>query len=195
MTVYCCRRDNTPVSVHCGLELSCAGKCSAQGATLCPSGDCLGTCEITLDQEAPPPPTTTGGVLPPSTKPSEAYRHCFPKCKVKGEQNQHCCFHPECLKKRPTLCSWVNDLTGNAKLVFFSKIFSGLSSSIQIFGTHSIIHSPLSFREIDRAMRTHLDITAVAAQLVKSAIQHPLKFPLKKMSWSLGKIYMSVSPL
>ena len=51
-----------------------------------------------------------------------------------------------------------------------------------MFGKHSIIHSPLSFREIDRAMRTHLDITAVSAQLVKSAIQHPLKFPLKKES-------------
>ena len=193
--MYCCRRDNTPVSVHCGQGLSCAGTCSAQGATICPTGDCLGTCEIALDQEAPPAPTTTGGVLSPSTKPSEAYRHCYPTCKVKGEQNQHCCFHPQCLKKRPGLCSWVNDLTGNVKLDYFSKIFSGLSSSIQIFGTHSIIHSPLSLREINRAMCTHLVITAVSAQLVKSAIQHPLKFPLKKMSWSLGKIYMSVSPL
>ena len=115
VTVYCCRPDNTPVSVHCGLGLSCAGKCSAQGATLCPTGDCSGTCEVTLDQEAPPPPTTSGGVLPPSTQPSEAFRRCFPKCKVKGEENQHCCFHPECLKLRPRLCSWVNDLTGKKK--------------------------------------------------------------------------------
>ena len=116
VTVYCCRRDNTPFSVTCGQGLSCAGKCSAQDATLCPTGDCSGTCEITLDQEASLPPTTAGGVLPPSTKPSEAYRHCFPTCKVKGEKNQHCCFHAECQKKRPKLCSWVNDLTGNVKI-------------------------------------------------------------------------------
>ena len=116
VTVYCCRRDNTPFSVTCGQGLSCAGKCSAQDATLCPTGDCSGTCEITLDQEAPPPPTTSGGVLPPATKPSEAYRRCYPRCKVKGEENQHCCFHPECLKLRPRLCSWVNDLTGKKKI-------------------------------------------------------------------------------
>ena len=120
VTVYCCRRDNSPVSVTCGLGLSCAGRCSAQDATLCPTGDCSGTCEMTLDQEAPPPPPTSGGVLPPSTKPSEAYRRCYPKCKVKGEENQNCCFHPECLKKRPRLCSWVNDLTGNARLDYFA---------------------------------------------------------------------------
>ena len=120
VTVYCCRRDNSPVSVTCGLGLSCAGRCSAQDATLCPTGDCSGTCEMTLDQEAPPPPPTSGGVLPPSTKPSEAYRRCYPRCKVKGEENQNCCFHPECLKKRPRLCSWVNDLTGNARLDYFA---------------------------------------------------------------------------
>ena len=122
VTVYCCRRDNTPVSVTCGQGLSCAGKCSAQDSTLCPRGDCSGTCEITLE-EAPPPPTTSGGVLPPATKPSEAYRRCYPRCKVKGEENQHCCFHPECLKLRPRLCSWVNDLTGKKK--DWTKTFRG----------------------------------------------------------------------
>ena len=157
VTVYCCRRDNTPVSVTCGQGLSCAGKCSAQDSTLCPRGDCSGTCEITLE-EAPPPPTTSGGVLPPATKPSEAYRRCYPRCKVKGEENQHCCFHPECLKLRPRLCSWVNDLTGKKK--DWTKTFRGRNTSKQDIYHRQDRHNKQDNR--DKVIKTIYEIVSFA---------------------------------
>ena len=45
----CCLPDKTSEVATCGQGASCAGQCSALGASLCPSGHCTydpGTCDI-----------------------------------------------------------------------------------------------------------------------------------------------------
>ena len=51
MTVNCCHLNNTIELAACGDGVSCAGSCSALGASLCPSGNCTGDCEIPFGQE------------------------------------------------------------------------------------------------------------------------------------------------
>ena len=38
--ITCCHPNNTFEVATCGQGASCAGQCSALGASLCPSGDC-----------------------------------------------------------------------------------------------------------------------------------------------------------
>ena len=54
VTVNCCRSDNTLKLATCGLGASCAGQCSALGASLCPSGECSDdprTCELDFNND------------------------------------------------------------------------------------------------------------------------------------------------
>ena len=54
VTVNCCRSDNTLELATCGLGASCAGQCSALGASLCPSGECSDdprTCELDFNND------------------------------------------------------------------------------------------------------------------------------------------------
>ena len=108
VTVNCCHPNNTGEVATCGLGASCAGSCSALGASLCPSGDCSGDCQISFEQET----NTTGKQrgLSEATRPSSAFRWCSPACNV--WRHKGCCYNPLCKKKRESSCRWMNFLTG-----------------------------------------------------------------------------------
>ena len=94
-------------------QVSCAGSCTALSASLCPSGDCGGDCEMPLEQEINENGTEAQTTLPAAsgaTNPSDAFRWCAPDCKV--NQHKGCCYNPQCRQKRPVLCEWINHLTG-----------------------------------------------------------------------------------
>ena len=42
----CCSSTNKLLNVTCGSGLSCAGQCSALGASLCPTGNCTGNPQV-----------------------------------------------------------------------------------------------------------------------------------------------------
>ena len=131
MRVNCCRSDNTVELATCGLGASCAGSCTALGAFLCPSGNCSGDCEISLEQE------TTGNCTgdceisseqetnqieviqdyAAATKPSWAFKGC-PRAGCPVWQNKGCCYHPTCRERRSRTCSWLNYLTGKIPSFF-----------------------------------------------------------------------------
>ena len=50
VTVNCCHQKNTIELATCGLGASCAGSCSALGASLSPSGNCTGDCEVPFEE-------------------------------------------------------------------------------------------------------------------------------------------------
>ena len=109
-TVTCCRANNVPVSVTCGLGTSCAGVCSALDASLCPTGNCTddpSTCEIDLEDDKS---EMDGGS--PATSAGSDLKWCLPGCKVR--KHKECCYNPNCLKKkgRKSACKWMNYLTG-----------------------------------------------------------------------------------
>ena len=108
VTVNCCHLNNTVELAICGLGASCAGSCSALGASLCPSGDCSGDCEIGFEQET----STTGKGRGSSvaTRASSAFRWCQPSCDV--WRHKGCCYNPVCKQKRERTCRWMNYLTG-----------------------------------------------------------------------------------
>ena len=108
VTVNCCHPNNTIELATCGRGASCAGSCSSLGASLCPSGDCSGNCEISFEQDANVTGTRRG--LSAATKPSSAYRWCSPGCNV--WRHKGCCYNPVCQQKRVKACQWMNYLTG-----------------------------------------------------------------------------------
>ena len=108
VSITCCHPNNTIKLASCGLGASCAGKCSAFGALLCPSGNCSGDCEMPFEQE------TGGGIEARSwtaaTLPSKAFKWCSARCNV--WKHQGCCYNPVCNKKRRRACRWMNYLSG-----------------------------------------------------------------------------------
>ena len=114
VTVNCCHPNNTIELATCGLGASCAGNCSALGASLCPSGDCTGDCEmpfeeaIDFEQEPNEIETSIGGSY--ATLPSSAFGWCTHRCDV--WRHKGCCYHPTCRTRRPKACRWMNYLTG-----------------------------------------------------------------------------------
>ena len=110
VTVNCCHLNNTLELATCGLGASCAGTCSALGATLCPSGDCTGDCEIPFEQENEDDKERK---LSTATKPSSAFKWCSSGCNV--WRNKGCCYNPVCRKRSAShrrACRWFNYLTG-----------------------------------------------------------------------------------
>ena len=105
--VTCCHPNTTSELVTCGLGASCAGKCSALGASLCPSGNCSGDCELPLDLEIEEVQSRRWSS---STRPSSAFKWCSPRCNV--WRNRGCCYNPVCGRKRRRACRWMNFLTG-----------------------------------------------------------------------------------
>ena len=103
----CCHQNNTVELATCGLGASCAGTCSAHGATLCPSGDCAGDCEIPFDQE---PGQTASQRRTLATQPAVAFKWCSPQCNV--WKHKGCCYNPACNRRRSRACRWMNFLTG-----------------------------------------------------------------------------------
>ena len=115
--VNCCLPNNTVALAYCGLGVSCEDCCKDFGASLCPSGDCSGNCEWTLENEAESvqdtllatepesngyeTPTTQGQSV--ATNPSLAFAWCPPKCDV--VEHVGCCFNPVCLKEKPDICN------------------------------------------------------------------------------------------
>ena len=107
VTVYCCRSDNTIESIvaTCGLGTSCAGSCSALGASLCPSGNCTGDCEMPFEEETN---QTERGLRSPATLPSWAFKWCSSRCNV--WRHKGCCLHPTCRRRRSRACRWMRYL-------------------------------------------------------------------------------------
>ena len=111
VTVYCCHTNNTIELATCGLGVSCAGNCSALGATLCPSGNCTGDCAYSFEQEETTEAESGSSV---ATKPSSAFKWCSHHCDVWTTKG--CCYNPVCRDKTSAhkkRCSWFNYLTGN----------------------------------------------------------------------------------
>ena len=108
VTVYCCRSDNTiePIVATCGLGASCAGSCSDLGASLCPSGNCAGDCEMPFEEET----TSRRPRWSAATLPSSAVKWCSARCNV--WRHKECCLHPTCRRRRSRACGWMNYLTG-----------------------------------------------------------------------------------
>ena len=105
--VNCCRPDNTVELATCGLGASCAGSCSALGASLCPSGNCSGDCEISFEQETNQIESRRWSA---ATLPSSAFQWCSRRCNV--WRHKGCCYHPACRQRRSRACRWMNYLTG-----------------------------------------------------------------------------------
>ena len=108
VTVNCCHSNNTIELATCGLGASCAGSCSALGASLCPSGNCTGDCEMPFEQETNKTEPRRGWSL--ATLPSSAFRWCSRRCNV--WRHKGCCYHPTCRRRRSRACRWMNYLTG-----------------------------------------------------------------------------------
>ena len=109
MTVNCCHLNNTVELATCGLGGSCAGSCSALGASLCPSGNCTGDCEMPFEQEAESSQIDSRQ-WSAATKPSRAFAWCSSRCNVWSHKG--CCYNPICRRRRPRPCRWFNYLTG-----------------------------------------------------------------------------------
>ena len=108
--VTCCLPDNSFKVATCGKGASCAGQCSALGASLCPSGNCTSdpkTCQFEFGQISPEDRLREQS---DATESSSSLSSCSPSCRVKIDPS--CCYHQECYDKRPKLCDWKNYLTG-----------------------------------------------------------------------------------
>ena len=104
-TVTCCHVNNTVELTTCGLGASCEGSCSALGASLCPSGDCSGDCEMPFESNEVESRSRSS-----ATRPSNAFKWCSPRCNV--WRHHGCCYNPVCNRKRRRACRWINFLTG-----------------------------------------------------------------------------------
>ena len=106
-TVTCCHVNNTVELTSCGLGASCEGSCSALGASLCPSGDCSGDCEMPFESNEVETRSRSS-----ATRPSNAFKWCSPRCNV--WRHHGCCYNPVCNRKRRRACRWINFLTGGS---------------------------------------------------------------------------------
>ena len=136
----CCASDNKRKQVLCGRGTSCAGECSAQGATLCPSGNCTDNpedCKINMtleglatsfcsSKEAKLCPSgqcvdiledcesrSNRRGFTPSLLPSWVFSWCTNKCQH-VRRYPACCFHPKCLRKRRLQCKWLENYLGSS---------------------------------------------------------------------------------
>ena len=119
--VTCCHKNNTLEVATCGQGASCAGQCSALGASLCPSGNCTDdprTCDLDFSrsvedgQGGGSTATYTGSDLSFCTN----SKH---QCRVRKYKD--CCYNPNCLewKGRRDACSWLNYLTGKSQSLIY----------------------------------------------------------------------------
>ena len=115
--VTCCHPDNTPEVLTCGQGASCAGQCSAIGASLCPSGNCTDdprTCDLEFNDEIAEGEESRKSA---ATLSGTDLAWCTSDgCRVR--KHKGCCYNPNCLrwKGRKAACKWLNYLTGNAEL-------------------------------------------------------------------------------
>ena len=110
--VTCCHLDNTPRTASCGQGASCAGKCAALGAPLCPSSNCTEdpkTCNLDFKTFVANQGQT------PVTLPANSLNWCTNskhQCRVR--KHPECCYSSTCLTwpGRKDACDWLNYLTG-----------------------------------------------------------------------------------
>ena len=149
--VTCCHPDNPPEEVTCGRGASCAGQCSALGASLCPSGKCTDdpiTCDLEFPSKDDVEEEIGGSIATISPLDLDVEEESVGsietlspldlawcdnanhQCRVR--KHKECCYNPKCLKwnGRKEACSWLNYLTGNS--IRFLEI-SSLSRFLQIF--------------------------------------------------------------
>ena len=113
--VTCCHPDNSFEVATCGQGASCAGKCSAIGASLCPSGNCTddpATCDLEFNDETS---EDQGRKRSSATLSGTDLAWCTSDgCRVR--KHKGCCYNPNCLRwrGRRRACKWLNYLTGNA---------------------------------------------------------------------------------
>ena len=108
VTVNCCHLNNTLELATCGLGGSCAGSCSALGASLCPSGNCTGNCEMSFEQETNE--NKARGQLSASSMDPRRFKWCSARCNV--WRHKGCCYNPVCRQRRSRACRWLDYLTG-----------------------------------------------------------------------------------
>ena len=115
VTVNCCHQNNTIELATCGRGASCAGQCSALGASLCPSGNCTDdprTCDLEFNDETT---EDQGRERSTATLSGTDLAWCTSDgCRVR--KHKGCCYNPNCLRwrGRRRACKWLNYLTGNA---------------------------------------------------------------------------------
>ena len=124
VTVNCCHQNNTIELASCGLGASCAGSCSALGASLCPSGNCTGDCEMPFEEQETNDDTAqmpfeetsdaaTRRLRSYATQPATKFKWCSARCNVWRKKG--CCYNPVCREKSKShkrACRWFNYLTG-----------------------------------------------------------------------------------
>ena len=104
-TVICCFPETGDTEEEtCGMGESCAAKCSALGAELCPSGICT---DDPKDWEVP---FTGNEELSVSTLNPADLKWCAPQCRVQAYRE--CCYYHLCFSKREKSCTWFNFLAG-----------------------------------------------------------------------------------
>ena len=127
--VTCCHPDSIPEVVTCGRGDSCAGQCSALGASLCPSGECTDdprTCDLEFRSENAEDSQSGGSTATYTGSNLDWCTNAKHQCRVR--KHKDCCYNPKCLKwqGRREACSWLNYLTGNVPkydLFYYSPFF------------------------------------------------------------------------
>ena len=89
--VTCCHPDNTFEVATCGQGASCAGQCSALGASLCPAGECSDdprTCELDFNNDNAESQQQRGRST--ATYSGSDLKWCISKgCKVRKHKGSH----------------------------------------------------------------------------------------------------------
>ena len=121
--VTCCHPDNTLEVATCGQGASCAGQCSALGASLCPSGKCTDdprTCDLEFRGENAEEEESGGSTATLSGTDLDWCTNAKHQCRVRTYKD--CCYNPKCLKwnGRREACAWLNYLTGMSFITYFS---------------------------------------------------------------------------
>ena len=118
--VNCCLPNNTIEVATCGKGASCAGQCSALGASLCPSGICTKdpeTCQLDFDTSLTEERRRGNSV---ATLSGSDLKYCTNKkhrCLVRT--HKECCYNPNCLKRkrRKKACKDLDYITGKDYLI------------------------------------------------------------------------------
>ena len=120
--VTCCLADNSFKVATCGKGASCAGQCSALGASLCPSKKCTSdpkTCQLDFDNNLAEGRQRENSDATLSSSDLKYCENTIHKCKVKTYKE--CCYNPNCLKRRgrKKKCKDLDYLTGKDFQILF----------------------------------------------------------------------------
>ena len=128
--VNCCLPNNTIEVATCGKGASCAGQCSALGASLCPSGICTSdpkTCQLDFDTNLAEGRKRENSNNSVATLSGSDLKYCTNnqhRCRVRD--HEECCFNPNCLTwtGRKEKCKDLAYMTGkDYQIASFNFIF------------------------------------------------------------------------